>query len=174
MSTEAATQRTQTTQTISNQLSPARPQSGGRVFYPTRNGIQVTERWFVNQAQRYHWTEITGLRVRRGSAHVARQAALQIIAIEAGLVGVTVAVATSVVGSAQLAVAVLLFHLLVAAAIGLSTYRRWRTSLHLFANYRGRTMRLYSSNDHTSFWQVCRCIRRAVEQRAWTARNEVS
>jgi hypothetical protein len=171
MSAEAVTQ---TSQTITNQPTSARPQSGGRVFYPTRNGIQVTERWFGNQAQRYHWTEITGLRVRRGSAHVARLAALQIIAVEVGLVGVTVAIATSVVGSPRLAVAVLLFHLLVAVALGLSTYRRWRTSLHLFATYRGKTMRLYSSNDQTSFWQVCRCIRRAVEQRAWTARDQVS
>jgi Family of unknown function (DUF6232) len=173
MSTEAVTQTTQTPQTIINQPTPARPQSGGRVFYPTRNGIQVTERWFGNHAQRYRWTEITGLRVRRGSARVARQAALQIVAVEAGLVAVAAAVGTSVVGPPRLAVAVLLFHLLVAAALGLSTYRRWRTSLHLFATYRGRTMRLYSSTDPTSFWQVCRCIRRAVEQRAWTARNEV-
>jgi Family of unknown function (DUF6232) len=174
MSTEAVTQTPHTPQTIINQSTPARSQSGGRVFYPTRNGIQVTERWFGNHAERYHWTEITGLRVRRGSAQIARQAALRIVAIEAGLVAVTAGVATFVIGSPRLAVAVLLFHLLVAGAAGLSTYRRWRRSLHLFATYRGRTMRLYSSTDQTSFWQVCRCIRRAVEQRAWTARNQVS
>jgi hypothetical protein len=135
------------------------------VFYPMRDGVLVTDRGLHTGPYTYRWHELSCLRVRPGAMHVARRAALEIIAIEVGLALFVVGLVVLVTGPNRLALVVAGVHLVTAAVLGMAACVRWRSALNLWADHRGIPTMLFRSHDRTEFWKVFRAIGRAAEYR---------
>ena len=139
---------------------PLRPEI--RVFYPLREGVLITDSWLCADRFRYAIAEIEGLWERQGSMQRARRAALEVIAAETVLVLAVVGVITLIGGPSPLLFGLAALDVVVAAALaGLSAWR-WPRPHELWAVYRGRDTRIYSSPDLLEFHKVCRSAQRAV------------
>ena len=137
----------------------------GRVYYPPRAGVLVTDRWFFTQGRRYDLDDLDELSMRRGSMPVGRRAALEIIAIEAILALVIVGAIVLVAGPSQIALVVILAQVMMAATLGGLACLRWRAPMQLWARHRGVPTMLFSTRDETEFGKLCRAAKRAIDSR---------
>jgi len=129
---------------------PARPtfvrsQPGTLLHQP---GIRVTGRWFIVGSRRYDVTELSHLRTVRG-----RHDPLTTRAV------VTTGVVLAAVGAVMIGSTALLVPL-VLAWLG---YRLRPRPFELWADYRGTTIQLFSSDSEREYGQVCRALVRARE-----------
>jgi hypothetical protein len=138
----------------------------GRVFYPPKNGVTVTDRHMVARGRKYELKHLTKLGWTRSSTRTARRATRQMIAVEGALM-----VVVTVAGMAAYRVSIL-FGVMATAALfaigGLlwASTRRAPSPLLLCADYRGVATVLYASDDDVEFHKVCRAVMRAHERYA--------
>jgi Family of unknown function (DUF6232) len=140
-------------------------ETGGRVYYPPRAGVLVTDRWFFTNGRRYNIDDLDEMSTRRGLMPVGRRAALEIIAIEAILAVVIVGAVVLVAGPSQVALVVVLAQVMMAATLGVLACLRWRAPMQLWALHRGAPTMLFSTRDETEFGKLCRAAMRAVDSR---------
>jgi hypothetical protein len=118
-----------------------------RVFYPWKQGVEVTDTEFRVDGRRFALRDLKNVGRQHGSMHAARQAAVEIIVVESALVAIVLAVATA-----------MLSPLLVVGAVA---------ALYLIS---GVPTVLFSSSDPVEFGKVSRALMRAVEQHRDLAR----
>jgi hypothetical protein len=129
------------------------------VFYPTHNGVAVTDAYLSVHGRRYAVSELTGLGWRRGPVQLGRWIVAEIVLLEAALVATVVLVA----GVSLPALAAGAAYILSACAVLAFSIHRWPTPLRLCGQYRGRQVVLFTSTDHIEFQKVNRALRRAME-----------
>jgi len=121
-----------------------------------RNGVRITGAWFTVDGRRYAVPDLEEVWTVTGPRPPFASRAFR----AAGLVAVVAAVASPRLDTttAWLGVGVALLIPLTAALIALRVQSR---PLSLYADYRGRTVRLLESTDSVWFHQVCRALDRA-------------
>jgi hypothetical protein len=137
--------------------------AGARPKEHLRRRFSIDGRWFVIGGRRYDMTELSHLRTVRGrhdSPTIKAMVTLGVIL--AALVGVMVAsrANTPIQLSAVPALGAALLLPLVLASVG---YRMRPRPYELWAEYRGLTVQLFSSDSEREYNQVCRALVRARE-----------
>lgn len=130
----------------------------GRVYYPLRRGVSVTEMRLRAQGRVYDITGLSDLGEGALSGPVQRRVAMYVAALEAVVpIGILLAMPSPAITLAAVAY-------LVAGTITVWVgVHRWPRPLQLSALYKGEPVVLYVSTNHTEFRQICRALVRATE-----------
>ena len=126
-------------------------------------GIVVTDQWFVVAGYRYPVSELSNLRIGRGTRHPLTVRAMVVAVVV--LLGVGAALGltgdpTDLPGATYLALAAALVAPFVLAVVGDRLRPR---PYELWADYYGITVRLFYSDNEQQFGQVTRALIRAKE-----------
>jgi Family of unknown function (DUF6232) len=140
------------------------PQQPTTVFYPTRGGVSVTNRYFTAFGHRYRIDQLSDVTWGPRSIETARRTMVRLVAVEALVPVIIVALAPTLVA----VLAALGYMLFGTAMIGFAVYR-WPVALEIWAEYRGEPVILYTSTNQTQFHQVKRALSRALEMRTTRA-----
>ena len=144
---------------------PARPtfvrsQPGTLLHQP---GIRVTGRWFIVGSRRYDVTELSHLRTVRGRHDPLTTRAVVTTGVVLAAVGAVMIGSTASRPIQLSAVPALGAALLVPLVLAWVGYRLRPRPVELWADYRGTTIQLFSSDSEREYGQVCRALVRARE-----------
>ena len=133
-----------------------RHQSTGRTYYVDL-GVQVTGRSILTPQGRFRVGDLARLRTARSRRHPMARAAFPMAA------GLLAAIAILVPLAQRQPALWLCLVGTVAVPVGLALAVRARSSHQLWAEYRGRTVLVFASQDEKTFGHVCRALIRARE-----------
>lgn len=127
------------------------------ILYYDKQGVRVTDCWFVVAGRRYLVSELGAAHTLRGTrTPAARNAALAAVAV-AVLITVT---ARYLDTAGWIGAAIVLLVPVVVFAGGMLRQRPYE----MWAGYRGMTVRLLADDDPQRYNQICRALVRARER----------
>src|ERR1700716_889152 len=88
-----------------------------RVFYPYKDGVLVTDRYLVVHGRHFALDDLADLGWRQGSIQAARKAAMEIVAVETGLVILVMALGMATVGPSAVLGVIAALYILIAGAV---------------------------------------------------------
>jgi hypothetical protein len=135
---------------------PIRP--AGRVYYH-RNGVQVTDRWFVADGLTYPIAQLSRLRTGRGPLHPMVQTTVAVAVV----FGAAFAVSFPVFARDPAAWLGVAFVAVVPVAMAVLGVRFQRRPYQIWADLHGETALIFSTLDEKTYGHVCRALIRARE-----------
>jgi hypothetical protein len=136
-----------------------RPHSGVHRMFYRDDVIAVSDRWLTISDHRFAVAELYGLRTVREPQMSNR------MVVMAGVTGFVMLAAVTMVASVAAAATIVAVPLLAVLVAGLLfvAMRLRRRHFTLYAEYRGRTVRVFGTQDERRYNQVCRALLRACE-----------
>jgi hypothetical protein len=148
--------------TPANFALPGREVDGSwpaRRTYLRQSGLQITGRWFITDVQRYDVSELDALWTVRGAHHPM----VATIGVGAGAAAVVIVVGASFLSDQPVVWLAAAVSALVPVGLAI-VYWRWHPRPYeLWAEYRGRQVRLFGCADEKTYGHVCRALIRARE-----------